>query len=104
MIALFALALAATPAPDPALAAKGKRLYGQLCARCHGAEMVNTGTTAFDLRTFPPDGHDRFVQSVNKGKNAMPAWEDSVTPEEIELLWAYVSGGAAPVPQEPGKL
>ena len=94
--AVFALAVAAASAPDPALVAKGGKLYGQLCSRCHGAAMVNTGTTAFDLRKFPPDGHDRFVTSVNKGKNAMPAWESSVAPEEIELLWAYVATHAEP--------
>jgi cytochrome c6 len=100
---IAALAFAAAVAtPDHALAAKGERLYGQLCARCHGAQMVNTGTTAFDLRTFPADGHDRFVVSVGKGKNAMPAWENSVTPEEIELLWAYISAHAAP-PGGPGQ-
>ncbi len=94
--AVVALAVAAASAPDPALAARGRKLYGQLCARCHGAELVNTGTTAFDLRQFPLDGHDRFVTSVNKGRNAMPAWESSVTPEEIEMLWAYVSAHADP--------
>ena len=94
--AVFALAVAAASTPDPALVARGHKLYGQLCARCHGSEMVNTGTTAFDLRKFPLDGHDRFLTSVGKGKNAMPAWENSVTPEEIELLWAYVSAHAEP--------
>ena len=95
MIALLALAIATTsPTPDPALVQRGAKLYGQICARCHGAELVNPGTTAFDLRKFPADGHDRFVNSVSKGKNAMPAWEGSVTPDEIEALWAFVSAHA----------
>ena len=29
---------------------------------------------AFDLRYFPHDQHDRFVNSVTSGKNAMPPW------------------------------
>ena len=48
---------------------------------------------AFDLRYFPRDGHDRFVTSVSRGKNTMPAWGDSLTAADIEALWAYVCGG-----------
>jgi hypothetical protein len=29
--------------------------------------------SASDLRTFPHDQHDRFVNSVTSGKNGMPA-------------------------------
>ena len=99
--ALAAAAITAAAAPDPVLSAKGARLYGQLCARCHGPELVNPGTNAFDLRQFPADGHERFIHSVSKGRNAMPAWEDSVTADEIEALWAYVSSHAA-APQTAG--
>lgn len=69
---------------------QGKRLYASVCARCHGVNLVNAGASTFDLRTFPLDQKARFVQSVLKGKGAMPAWEGSVTPEEVEALWAYV--------------
>jgi mono/diheme cytochrome c family protein len=48
---------------------------------------------AFDLRTFPHDQHSRFVNSVTKGKNSMPAWGDLLKPVEIEALWAYVVAG-----------
>ena len=90
----------ATPAAPIAEAAKsatpeaikqGKRVYASACARCHGVNLVNAGASTFDLRTFPLDQKARFVQSVLKGKGAMPAWEGSVTPEEVEALWAYVS-------------
>lgn len=69
----------------------GKRVYGITCARCHGVDMVNTGGSTFDLRTFPLDDKSRFVSSVLHGKGAMPAWEGVVTAEEVEALWAYVS-------------
>lgn len=81
----------ATKAATPEAIKQGKRVYASACARCHGVNLVNAGASTFDLRTFPLDQKARFVQSVLKGKGAMPAWEGSVTPEEVEALWAYVS-------------
>lgn len=80
-------------APSPALAAQGKELYTQLCSHCHGVNMVNPGTSSFDLRKFPHDDQARFVNSVTHGKNTMPAWGDMLQPGEIEALWAYVLTG-----------
>jgi len=47
------------------------------------------------LRTFPRDGHARFVDAVANGKRNMPAWDDVLDPEQIEALWAYVIAGEA---------
>lgn len=80
-------------APSPELVAKGKGLYRQLCSTCHGVNMVNPGTSSFDLRTFPHDDQARFVNSVTHGKNSMPAWGDMLKPEEIDAIWAYVRTG-----------
>jgi len=73
--------------------AKGKMAYRQLCAQCHGPNMVNPGTSSFDLRQFPADQFDRFKRSVIDGVGDMPAWGDMLVPGELELLWAYVSSG-----------
>lgn len=81
----------AAKSATPEAIKQGKRVYASACARCHGVNLVNAGASTFDLRTFPLDQKARFVQSVLKGKGAMPAWEGSVTPEEVEALWAYVS-------------
>ena len=86
-------ALLPPPSPPPELATQGKSLYRQLCSNCHGVNMVNAGTSSFDLRKFPQDDKTRFVNSVMHGKNAMPAWGDLVKPEEIEAIWAYVLTG-----------
>ena len=48
---------------------------------------------AFDLRKFPPDQLERFINSIVRGKNQMPAWGDMLSPEQIEALWAYVVAG-----------
>ena len=80
-------------APPPELATQGKSVYRQLCSNCHGVNMVNAGTSSFDLRKFPPDDKARFVHSVVHGKNAMPPWGDIVKADEIEAIWAYVLTG-----------
>jgi|DEB19_MinimDraft_2_1074335.scaffolds.fasta_scaffold166208_2 mono/diheme cytochrome c family protein len=85
----------AAPAADkpvvitPESIEKGRAMYRRLCLRCHGPEMVG-GNNAFDLRTFPLDQHDRFVNSVTNGKRAMPPWKGIITDEEIGHLWSYV--------------
>lgn len=87
------------PAPvvaGPALAKQGKRLYALVCARCHGLNMALTGESTFNLREFPLDQKERFVESVTKGKRAMPAWGGMVSPEEIEALWAYINTRGIP--------
>ncbi len=74
-------------------ASDGYLVYNDMCATCHGKDMMNPGL-AFDLRKFPTDDKARFVTSVNKGKGTgMPPWEGKLSAEEIDLLWAYVKSG-----------
>ena len=76
----------------------GREQFHRTCAQCHGRNMVNSGTTVYDLRKFPLDQPERFVQSVTQGKGNMPSFKDALTPEQIDLLWAYVGtrGGKEP--------
>ena len=95
--AAFACALAAAQSADgpqftPAQIRQGLQIYGQNCAPCHGARMLD-GQAAFDLRQFPPGEKTRFIISVTKGKNQMPPWGDLFKQDEIEALWAYVIAG-----------
>lgn len=77
---------------------KGRQQFLRTCSQCHGYNMVNSGTTAYDLRRFPVDDPDRFFNSVTNGKNSMPSFKDALTPEQIKMLWAYVGsrGGKEP--------
>lgn len=77
---------------------QGRALFQRTCSHCHGINMVNSGTTVYDLRRFPVDDPARFLNSVANGKGNMPSWKDVLTPEQIELLWAYVGsrGGKEP--------
>ena len=77
-------------APDPELVAVGGQLYGQMCRQCHGHEMRSTGAATFDLRQFPVRDKARFITSIMKGKNAMPAHDDVLLAPDVEALYAYV--------------
>ena len=68
----------------------GRVQFHRTCAQCHGRNMVNAGTTVYDLRRFPVDEPDRFQHSVTNGKGNMPSFKDALTPEQIAVLWAYV--------------
>ena len=79
---------------DAGKVAKGKALYAHNCSHCHGFNMVNPGTVAYDLRQFPHDNKTRFVHAVAEGKNGrMPPWGDLLSREDIDDLWAYVKTG-----------
>jgi mono/diheme cytochrome c family protein len=71
---------------------KGAALFARNCATCHGTRMRNP-QWAIDLKKFPHDAHSRFVDSVTYGKRNMPAWEDALSPGDIEALWSYVVAG-----------
>lgn len=90
----FALAGTIAAAQDfpPERIRAGAAIFSRNCSPCHGTRMQNP-ESAFDLRTFPSDQHDRFVSSVTRGKNQMPPWGDLLDAEEIESLWAYVMAG-----------
>ena len=70
----------------------GAEIFERNCAPCHGPQMRDP-ESAFDLRKFPRNQHDRFVNSVTRGKNQMPPWGDMLKSDEIEALWAYVTMG-----------
>ncbi len=76
----------------------GRTQFHRVCAQCHGRNMVNAGTTVFDLRKFPIDQADRFQASVTNGKGNMPSFKEALTPEQVGILWAYVGtrGGKEP--------
>ena len=52
---------------------KGAALFADNCSPCHGPRMQGA-ESAFDLRKFPPDQRQRFLDSVMRGKNQMPPW------------------------------
>ncbi|MDH4391960.1 MAG: cytochrome c [Aquabacterium sp.] len=84
------LAQAASGRFETAQIDAGREQYNRTCAQCHGRNMVNAGTTVYDLRKFPVDQPDRFHQSVANGKGNMPSFKEALTPEQVAVLWAFV--------------
>ena len=86
---------------DHPLYGDGKSLYKDFCAHCHGGDMVNPGTSSYDLRKYPVDRKPDFADTVNNGKGDMPAWGDILLPEEIDAIWVYVAtrAGKQPFPE-----
>jgi mono/diheme cytochrome c family protein len=71
-------------------AAIGREIYQDVCASCHGKDMVSSGV-AFDLRKFPKDDPSRFQNSVLNGKGtAMPPWRGQLSQEDVKALWDYL--------------
>ncbi|MEX0285240.1 MAG: c-type cytochrome [Paracoccaceae bacterium] len=106
---LAGLAMVSSPALSQdldKLVKDGKASYDQLCSKCHGKDLVNSGASSFDLREFPLDQKDRFYNSVENGFEAMPAWGDILLPGELDALWAYVAtkGGTQPMPEDDASL
>jgi mono/diheme cytochrome c family protein len=91
-LALISSAALAEEALTPQQVRLGAEIFERNCAPCHGPRMQDP-ESAFDLRKFPRNQHDRFVTSVTRGKNQMPPWGDMLKADEIEALWAYVTTG-----------
>ena len=99
LASIAAVALLACPAayaqePTPDQIDQGRDLYHEVCAACHGRDMVSAGTVTFDLRQFPKDDAARFRNAVLNGKGqGMPPWRDKLSEDDVTLLWAYVRSG-----------
>lgn len=87
---LVTLAQATSGRFAPELIEQGRDQFHRTCAQCHGRNMVNSGTTVYDLRKFPLDDPARFQHSVTNGKGNMPSFREALSPEQIAVLWAYV--------------
>src|SRR5689334_20194747 len=89
---LVLMSVAAAEEASPEQVRRGAEIFERNCSPCHGPRMQDP-ESAFDLRKFPRNAHDRFVNSVTHGKNQMPPWGDMLKADEIEALWAYVLTG-----------
>ncbi len=90
----FFLALSAPARAADGDVDQGRDTYQEMCATCHGPDMVNAGTLSPDLRKFPRSDFARFKSAVLGGKgSAMPAWAGKLSDEDVANLWAYVASG-----------
>lgn len=95
------LAIAPATAADIDLG-QATRTYKQFCSHCHGINMVNPGTSSYDLRKWSVAKKKEFYDVVKNGKGDMPAWGDILTEDELAQLWFYVAtrAGKEPFPKD----
>jgi cytochrome c6 len=101
LILLLAIALFKLTFIRPALAAEisnGAKIFESNCASCHigGGNILITEKTLKKeallkyLKNYDSDSIRAIIHQVQNGKNAMPAFKDKLTPEEILDVASYV--------------
>lgn len=79
---------------------EGWRQYSVNCARCHGQDVLPNPVASNLLVSARPGGpvasREKFVQVVSGGRpdRGMPAFKSLLSPEEINAIYAYVTGRA----------
>ena len=71
---------------------RGRILFANFCARCHGGDVVSGGSVP-DLRYLDPATHRMFDQIVRGGARralGMPSFADDLTAGQVHLIQAYV--------------
>lgn len=79
----------------------GYKLYTKYCTVCHGEEGEGDGVMTKMIKINPADhsnanemdplSNQDLVYSIVNGKSQfMPAWEDILTPSEVEALVSYI--------------
>jgi cytochrome c oxidase cbb3-type subunit III len=88
---------------------RGKELFPQACAACHGPEAKGNPDAGYPNLTdkvwlYSSQEADQ-IETVTKGRvNRMPAWGDFLGEAKVHILTAYVwglGGGVKPAPVAP---
>jgi mono/diheme cytochrome c family protein len=83
-----------------ALEYEGWRQYNVHCARCHGQDALPNPVAANLLLSLAPGGpaadNATFTKVVMDGRpeRGMPAFAKTMTPEQVEAVYAYLKGRA----------
>ena len=68
---------------------KGRRLFGQRCANCHGGTAQRPGPL-IGRQTVEKLGDAFIREKVTKGSQAMPGFKDSLEPAQIDQITAFL--------------
>ena len=94
LLTLTVLTIAFNPLALAADTANGSQVFGANCAACHqnGGNIVRRGKNLKQkaLKKYGMDSIDAIVYLVENGKNAMPAYKNRLSNQEIEDVSAYV--------------
>ena len=79
---------------------EGKDRFIQTCAYCHGQEGEAGKTRPFRTRTDwdPQVIFDTISNGRVRGGNVMPSWKDTISPEDIWKIVAYIKSLSASKP------
>lgn len=81
---------------DSLRAQRGKELFAQACAACHGPEgkgNIGLAPNLSDKVWLYGSSEDTIIETITKGRqNRMPAWGDFLGDAKVHLLAAYVYG------------
>lgn len=92
---------------DAEVIANGERLYGIVCASCHGVNgQGRPMAPALNTQTFLQNTNDQAIKAIiTQGipETRMPAWGGRLTDEELNALVSYLRSweGSAPAVAEP---
>jgi mono/diheme cytochrome c family protein len=79
---------------------EGWRQYSVQCARCHGQDALPNPVAANLLVSVAPGGpaadQATFTKVVLEGRadRGMPPFKETMTPEQVDAVYAYVKGRA----------
>lgn len=84
---------------EPALAAQGQAIFGQMCVACHGSEgkgLTAVGAPNLTDNIWLYDNPDQdlrrdIITTINNGRAGnMPAWKDILGEEKVHLISGYI--------------
>ena len=101
------------PVPMPTFAVQASRdeitqgrfLFGQFCSRCHGGDVVGSGSVP-DLRYATTAIHETFEEIVRGGARrqfGMPSFAEDVTSAQGRMIQAYILERARLAAQPPNQ-
>ncbi len=97
LLAVFAGPASATKSPSASGTAAAKSTFKLQCSSCHGQNgaadtSIGKSLNAADLRSpeVQKQSDAQLAQVISQGKNNMPSFSDSLTPDQIRALVAYI--------------
>jgi cytochrome c6 len=83
-----------TPIAQAANIKQGEQIFNAICSACHarGGNVImgNKTLNKEALEKYGMDSADKIISQINNGKNAMPAFQGRLKPQEIQNVTAYV--------------
>lgn len=89
ILLVLGLLAACTASLDPQ--AGGEVIYGQMCARCHSADLSGGVGPAIGPESNSASQPDEFLTlTITRGRGRMPSFQSTLSEEQIARLVAYI--------------